>query len=130
MPTRPQVVVADDNRALRMCVVDLLAPIAVDIVEVASTHELRSLMETGRFDAVITDVRMPGGSGIDVLRDRRAAGDPTPFVVMTGACPEDMAARVRHFDSVIVLPKPFTVEDLHAALAHALGRGLDTLAAG
>jgi len=125
MPTRPKVVIADDNPILRMCVVDLLGSIALDLCQVDTAHALRSTLAAGRFDAVVTDVRMPGGSGLDVLRERRAAGDSTPFVVMTGSSPEEMSERVRGVDHVFILSKPFTCEELHAALASALGIGCD-----
>jgi CheY-like chemotaxis protein len=114
-----RVALADDNRVLRMCVRELLVRMDIEVVEAGSGRELAGLLDRERFDAVLADVRMPDGSGLDVLRQRRAAGDATPFVVMTGAADPDVAAAQAVVATRILL-KPFARDQLRTALT-ALG---------
>jgi DNA-binding NtrC family response regulator len=110
-----RVALADDNRVLRLCIRELLARMHVDVVEAASGRELARILAAGRFDAVIADVRMPDGGGVDVLKERRAAGDATAFVMMTGAGDHAVTA-AQSLPVTAVLLKPFSREDLRAAL--------------
>jgi CheY-like chemotaxis protein len=114
---RPRFVVAEDSPALRMCVVDLLGP-AVEVTEADNGAALLALLSRLTFDLVITDIRMPRISGVDVLRARRQQGDVTPFVLMSGS-----PLRRGELDGVtgaIFLDKPFTHETLNEAVARAM----------
>jgi len=119
MPRSLRIVLADDNPPLRFCVLDLLSPLGVDVTELDDGDQLQRLLAKAQFDLVITDVRMPGVQGVDVLRGRRAAGDCTPFVVMTGA-PDELDDQLAGLSRVVVLGKPFTLEELHSAVDRAI----------
>jgi DNA-binding NtrC family response regulator len=110
-----RVALADDNRVLRLCIRELLVRMQVEVVEAASGRELAKLLADDRFDAVIADVRMPDGGGVDVLKERRAAGDATAFVMMTGAG-DHAVADAQALPDTAVLLKPFSREELRAAL--------------
>jgi DNA-binding NtrC family response regulator len=110
-----RVALADDNRVLRLCIRELLARMHVDVVEAASGRELARILADGHFDAVIADVRMPDGGGVDVLKERRAAGDATAFVMMTGAG-DHAVTDAQALPVTAVLLKPFSREELRAAL--------------
>jgi CheY-like chemotaxis protein len=110
-----RVALADDNRVLRLCIRELLVRMQVEVVEAASGRELATLLAEGRFDAVIADVRMPDGGGVDVLKARRAAGDATAFVMMTGAG-DHAVTDAQALPGTAVLLKPFSREELRAAL--------------
>jgi two-component system OmpR family response regulator/two-component system response regulator QseB len=115
-----RVALADDNRVLRMCVRELLARMKIDVVEAATGRELTAMLDRGeRFDAVVADVRMPDGGGVDVLKSRRARGDSTAFVVMTGAA-DDSVVDAQAMPETVVLLKPFSRDQLWDALV-ALG---------
>jgi DNA-binding NtrC family response regulator len=110
-----RVALADDNGLMRRSVRELLVRMHVEVVEATSGRELRAMLDGDRFDAVVADVRMPDGSGIDVLRDCRARGDDTAFVVMTGAADESVIA-ARDLAATVVLMKPFSRDQLRSAL--------------
>jgi CheY-like chemotaxis protein len=116
-PSRSRFVVAEDSAVLRMCVVDLLGP-SVEVTEADNGAALLALVSRMTFDLVITDIRMPRISGVDVLRARRQQGDFTPYVLMSGS-----PLRPGEIDDVsgaIFLDKPFTHETLLDAVARAL----------
>jgi two-component system, NarL family, response regulator DevR len=110
-----RVALADDNGLMRRTVRELLVRMHVEVVEAASGRELLAMLDGEHFDAVVADVRMPDGGGIDVLRSRRACGDGTGFVVMTGAA-DDSVAAARSLAGTVVLMKPFSRDQLRAAL--------------
>jgi len=74
---------------------------------------------------VLTDIRMPGMSGIDVILQLRAEAPRLPVIVMSGgdrSGDRDLLGMVGLLGAVAVLPKPFTMDELDAAIAAALRR--------
>jgi DNA-binding NtrC family response regulator len=125
MPTRPalnldgcRIVVAEDAPPLRFCLLELLAPTRATCIAVANGIELDEALCQAPAALVISDVRMPMRSGVDVLRDRRAANDSTPFILVSGS---PGLVDIVGLDPVVMLGKPFTADELMAAVAHALG---------
>jgi DNA-binding NarL/FixJ family response regulator len=80
---RPRLVFADDHRMVAEGIVRLLEP-AYDIVAVV--EDGGALLEAIRRevpDLVLSDINMPRGNGLEVLKALRARGDATPFVILT-----------------------------------------------
>jgi DNA-binding NarL/FixJ family response regulator len=78
------VFIADDSDVIRERLRELLAGVA-DVVVVGHAADVPSAkagIRTTRPDVAIVDIRMPGGSGIDVLREVKAALDTRPAVIM------------------------------------------------
>jgi two-component system OmpR family response regulator/two-component system response regulator QseB len=75
-----------------------------------------------RFDAVLLDVGLPKGSGLDVLRGLRARGDATPVIVITAR--DALEDRVAGLDAGAddYLVKPFELEELNARLRAVMRR--------
>ncbi|MFG6465823.1 hybrid sensor histidine kinase/response regulator [Roseateles sp. BYS87W] len=89
-----------------------------EVVALASPAELREGLAEGRwpaFDLLVTDMRLPGGSGLDVVAALRAAQGPVPAVIVTGnTAPEDLAELGA--SGLPVVHKPFRAEQLAQAL--------------
>jgi PAS domain S-box-containing protein len=73
-----------------------------------------------RFDAVITDERMPGMSGSALIREVRGIRDRIPVVLMSGFVGGAVASRAREAGAEEVLKKPLSARDLAASLARVL----------
>ncbi len=90
---------------------------------VANRADARAALETTKFDAVVLDLMLPDGSGLDLLREIRSKGDRTPVVVLTAldAAPE----RVKGLDTGAddYLGKPFDLDELAARVRAAARRG-------
>lgn len=88
----PRLVFADDHRMVAEGIERLLR----------DSYELVALVEDGRAlidavrretpDLVLSDINMPGGSGLEVMKTLRAAGDTTPFVFLTMHAEPTLAA--------------------------------------
>jgi DNA-binding response OmpR family regulator len=81
----------------------------------------RQRWEAGGFDVVLLDVMLPDGNGIDLLSERRAAGDPTPAIVLTARDEADLRDRATDAGASDFLTKPFAYGDLVACIARAAG---------
>jgi CheY-like chemotaxis protein len=74
------------------------------------------------FEALITDHTMPGITGIDLIREVRAAGANIPAVVMTGNSGALSAEKLGALERVVLLEKPFSGEDIARSLRALLDR--------
>jgi DNA-binding response OmpR family regulator len=76
----------------------------------------RAQLRTGEFDAILLDVMLPGGSGFDLCRGLRDAGDTTPILMLTAR--DSVDDRVRGLDAGAddYLTKPFAFRELLARL--------------
>jgi CheY-like chemotaxis protein len=73
-----------------------------------------------RFDALITDERMPGMSGAALIREVRGIRDGIPIVLMSGYVSARVATIAREAGAEEVLKKPLSARDLAASLARVL----------
>jgi len=69
-----------------------------------------------RPDAVVSDIRMPGRTGIDLLKGIRAAGLTIPVILITGFGQSAKQGEVEKFGGAVLLEKPFDIDDLRTAL--------------
>src|SRR5688572_27228510 len=106
-----RVALAEDNSDLRSVVSDVLRAHGHVVVDVADGDQLEGLLATASFDLVITDLDMPGRLGAQVLASRRSQGDPTPFIVMTGAM-YLVTPELLQTPRTWLLMKPFPVRQL------------------
>ena len=92
---------------------------AVD--DVATRLDAEAAMAAASFDAVVLDVMLPDGSGIDLLQRLRGSGDRTPVILLTAL--DDTRDRIRGLDAGAddYLGKPFDLDELTARL-RALAR--------
>jgi DNA-binding response OmpR family regulator len=121
-PKAPRVLVAEDNPALRSLIADVLTSEGYDVVEAANALELEQAIaisasagSTEAFDLVVTDIRMPGKSGLDALSELRRGGSESRFVVIT-SFPEDATERrIRELDAKL-LAKPFSLGEFRSLM--------------
>jgi two-component system response regulator DevR len=77
-----KVLVVDDSATVRHHLIELLSTLpGVEILEAAQASEARHAIRSGRPDVVVLDIRLPRGSGIEVLEALRA-DDPRPTTIV------------------------------------------------
>jgi CheY-like chemotaxis protein len=123
-----RVLLIDDHDGVRTTTAALLSDLGHSVIEASDGREVLSLLtrEPGCCDIVITDYAMPHLSGAEVIRQARALRAALPAVIITGYA--DAQSIANRPDHVQVLAKPFTPDQLNAAVAAALGDGRDALA--
>ena len=82
---RMRVLVADDEPAIRMLIVDTLEDAGFDVMTARSGDEaLRLIVDPDHFDILITDINMPGADGLAVARGARARNPDVPVLFVSG----------------------------------------------
>ena len=112
--------VVDDDAPLRDSLVFLLTSMGHTAIGHESPRAFLELAASLADGCIITDVRMPEMSGVDLLRSLRAAGSLLPVVVMTGHGDIAMAVEAMKLGAVDFIEKPFSDEVLVAAVEAAL----------
>lgn len=122
-PHRPRCLIVDDEAPAREELRHLLSGIDdVQIVgEATNATEALELLRSLSYDVVLLDVRMPGGSGLDIAAALRDL-EHRPRVIFTTAYP-DHAVEAFDLDAVDYLLKPFDTDRLARAIDRALAGG-------
>jgi len=117
-----QVLIVDDEEALVRLTAETLAELGYVPVSftssVAALAALRAHPE--RFDAVITDERMPGMSGSELVREVRALRGAIPILLVSGYLGAAVVQSARDAGADALLNKPLSARELATSLAHVL----------
>lgn len=114
------IAVVEDDRHMREALASLIELFDYDGCAFEGPEKLLSTFTAGRFDCVISDVRMPGMDGLELQR-RLAFLDPAlPIIFVTSY--EDSATRRRAIEqgATVVLTKPVSADILHKEISAAL----------
>lgn len=124
MPDDATVHVIDDDEAVRQSLEFLLkgAKLPVETHESANAFLAALPRLTPSPGCVITDIRMPGISGIDLLKQLRQLPQPVPVIVITGHGDVPLAVTAMKYGAVDFLEKPFDDDVLLRAVQTALDR--------
>src|SRR5689334_8862411 len=114
-----RILIVDDDTAIRR-MLGRIAPAGYQIEEARGGIEAMSLLDDRQYEVVITDLRMSGSDGLDVLR-RALATNPTPAVIlMSGHGTIDIAVEAIKLGAFDFVQKPFAVEQMRLRLERAL----------
>jgi DNA-binding NtrC family response regulator len=114
--------VVEDRDTLRRMLGRALTSDGHDVSAVADGETAIERLEgEERFDLVLTDLRLPGASGLDVLRVARSAQPWAPVIVLTGYGNVPTAVEAMRLGAYHFLEKPVEVDDLSRLVGEALG---------
>ncbi len=97
-----RVLLADDDEDVRFVVSQLLGRRGWSLTTTTNGEETLALLAEESFDAVVLDENMPPGSGLEVARAVREAGNTTPIVLFTGFAPTVNTAEVQRLDVTLL----------------------------
>jgi CheY-like chemotaxis protein len=121
---RVRVLLAEDDQDVRYGLARILSIDGYEVHAVASGAELLDALAAWILseekeppaDVIVTDVRMPGFNGLNIVEGLRANGWDQPVVVMSAFGDDTMRERIRKMGGVEFLEKPFDPEELEKAL--------------
>jgi len=120
MPPRGNVYVIDDDPAMRDSLEFLLDSVDFQVVLFESAVAFLDVLSTLEFGCVVSDVRMPGIDGMDLLKRLKANGNPLPVVIMTGHGDVPLAVEAMKLGAFDFFEKPFNDNDLATRIGEAL----------
>lgn len=117
-----KVLVVDDEQIVRKVCCSILEHAGYDVTEAASAEAALALLADNRFPIVLTDIRMPGMSGLDLLQKIRSLYPGTGVIVMTGSTIDDSRDKAFSAGADDFLSKPFNdLSFFTSAVARVLG---------
>jgi len=111
------VLVIDDEAALRQIVAATLGKAGYAVEQASCVAEARTKLARGDFDVALCDIKMPDGTGLDVLRESKATGLNTVFVMVTASASMETAVEALRGGAYDYIVKPVRNEELLNRLA-------------
>ncbi len=122
MEPTPRILLADDDRNLREVTRLGLARHGYEVVACASGEEALAAVEGNGFDVVVTDLRMPGIGGMELLRRLQARWPALPVIVLTAYGSIETAVSAMQAGAVDFATKPVDQEALALLVQRAVER--------
>jgi two-component system, NtrC family, response regulator PilR len=117
-----RILVVDDESSMREMLGIMLRKEGFDVLLTESRAQAAAVLAKGTVEMVITDVKLPDGDGIEILRHVKAAAPETVVVVMTAFGSTQTAVAALKLGAHDYLVKPFDVEELKVVVRNALER--------
>ena len=127
MSPSPVVHVIDDDEALRDSLRMFLANEGLEVATYATADAFLAALEPAHTGCVVTDVRMPGMSGMELLAEIAELKVALPVIVITGHADVPLAVEAMKKGAVDFLEKPFEGDVLIEVVRRALEVGRDSL---
>lgn len=121
MPSPPVIAVVDDDEAMRDALSELLEVLFMDCRTFDQAEAFLAVYAPGVFDCLITDLRMPGMSGVELIGELRARGSSMPIIVVTSSMEAESRQLAIASGAFAYLTKPVSDELLVQHLKAALG---------
>jgi putative nucleotidyltransferase with HDIG domain len=118
----PRCVVVDDEPHLRRVLVRLMLGEGYECRQAASGTEALALLEAEPAHVVLSDLRMPGMDGTELLRHVRERWPDTAVIMITAVADVDAAVACLSMGAMAYLSKPFHIEEVRASVRSALER--------
>ncbi|AWI58344.1 response regulator transcription factor [Sinorhizobium fredii] len=115
------IAVIDDDDAPREAMKDILESLGYEAIAFASAAEFLAFHGQSPFHCIISDVKMPGIDGLQLLRILNGKGVRTPFIFMTAFGDQQLRAEAGQGGALGVLSKPVDSGQLVAMVEAAVG---------
>lgn len=108
--------IVEDERAVRECCREVARSLGFAVRTAESRDEAYRALDGSNPDVVLLDLRLPGCSGLDVLRDLKRRSPETIVIVMTGFATVQSAVQAMKLGAYDYITKPFNFEELRLEL--------------
>ncbi len=116
------ILVVDDDRAMREMLASLFREQGFHVAEAGSADEATKALGESEFDVVLSDIKMPGKSGIQMVGDVRRLRPDTPVILMTAFGSIDSAVEAMRAGAFDYVRKPFEPDVVQLTVERALER--------
>ncbi|MGE5153716.1 MAG: nitrogen regulation protein NR(I) [Bdellovibrio bacteriovorus] len=123
MTREPRVWVIDDDRSIRWVLERALRKAEMHVTSFSNGVGVMEALEREQPDVILTDIRMPGVDGLELLKQVKARYPALPVIIMTAHSDLDSAVSAFHGGAFEYLPKPFDLDEAMAQVTRACRRG-------
>ena len=118
--TMPTILVVDDEPNIVEVLEIVLQDEGMEVLKSSSGQEALTLLQKNDVDLVISDIKMPDFSGVDLLREAKQLSPDTIFIMMTAFASTETAIEALQHGAYDYITKPFKMEDLRSIVRRAL----------
>ena len=107
-----EIAVIDDDDSFRVALVESLSSLEYKSSGYVSAEDFVRSIGGRSFDCIVTDIHMPGMSGLELMKRLTAGGAVTPVVLITARSDSQLEAKAAAAGAACLLRKPFEINDL------------------
>ena len=115
-----RILIADDHDSLRRGIAQALAEVGHDVEEAPNGNAAIEKLHEGFFDVVVSDLKMGGSSGLDVLKTAKTLHPSSAVILMTAFGSVSTAVEAMKSGAFDYVQKPFEVEEMEVKIDKAL----------
>lgn len=115
-----RILVADDDAVIREGLRRILSAEGYEVETVSNGRAALERLEQQRFKLLVTDLKMPGMSGLEVLQSLRACQPELPVILITGYAAIDNAVEAMKNGATDYISKPFANEEIISKVKNAM----------
>ena len=118
-----RIIVVEDNDIVRGFLAEILTREGYEVAEATGTDAALALLDDAAFSLVLTDVDMPGRSGLELLDEVRRLGAAPPVLLISGLAVDPLREEALARGAAGLIAKPCTANELLEAVAGAISAG-------
>ena len=115
-----RILVVDDEELIQTLLKEILTEEGYEVTCASNGDEAIELLEKSRFELIITDIVMPGRSGVDVLRAAKRIDPSYPVIFITGFPSVDTVVKLVNLGAADYITKPFDTDLIKVTVAKVL----------
>jgi FixJ family two-component response regulator len=112
MSTELAIAVIEDDPSFRSALIESLGSLGYGVRGFDSAEDFIADNGEANWDRIVTDIHMPGMSGIDLTRELASRGSTRPVVMVSGRVDATLRAKAKESGAVCLLQKPFAMDAL------------------
>ena len=117
----PTILIVDDDEAIRSMLYDLLCE-KYECDTASMAEEALNYLEVEDYDAILTDLAMPGLGGVELLRKIQETDSATPVILISGKGPEQDPQDLINLGAFAYVNKPFSLDEIEDVVERAVGQ--------
>jgi FixJ family two-component response regulator len=115
-----EIAVIDDDESFRVALVESLLSLGYGADGYASAEDYTRVIGNTSFHCIVSDIHMPGMSGLDLMKRLASRGSTTPVVLITARSDANLEAKAAIAGAVCLLRKPFEIDELIGCIEGAV----------
>ena len=113
-----RILVVDDDVDIRTELTEFLETKGYQVEVAGDGREALDMIKAAPADAMITDIKMPGGDGYELIRQLRAMDTVIPIIIIAGHVSQSDINQAKNLGVTTIMKKPISVRKLYKYLKH------------
>ena len=115
----PTLLIVDDDSVIRGVLYDLLSE-RYECHTASTAEEAFQYLEVENYDAILTDISMPGATGVELLKRVQLRDQDTPVILISGKGNEQDSEQLLALGAFAYVTKPFTLDEIEQVVKQAV----------